>query len=228
MEINGYVWGMLEGMQLTIILALLSMSVAILLGLLGAWAKLSDSALARTVANIYTVVVRGIPELLLLLLIFYGVPTFIQDTASTFGFDITLDLNPLIAGVITIGFVYGAFSTEVFRGAYQSLPKGQIEAAVAIGMPRFMRLHRVILPQMMRVAIPGLSNVWLILLKATALVSVIQLEELMRKTRIASGATREPFSYYFLASVLFLIITLVSMYLQGRLEKWANKGFEER
>lgn len=221
-NLKGYGWMLWEGVQLTVVVGVLSMVVAVLLGLIGAWGKLSRSPFARIPAGIYTTVIRGIPELVMILLVYYGVPTLIQDV-----FDIEIDFNPLVAGVATIGFIYGAFSTEVFRGSYLSVSRGQIEAAKAAGMNRILMFRRILLPQMWRFALPGLGNVWMVLIKATALVSVIQLPELMRNADIAARATRLPFTCYFAASLIYLIITVISMSIQQRAEVWANRGIRK-
>ncbi len=223
-DLQGYGWLLLKGLQLTILVGLVSMFIAIVLGLIGAWGKLSGARIARMVAGTYTTVIRGIPELVLILLVYYGVPTLIQDITAAAGRGVIVDLNPFTAGVATIGFIYGAFATEVFRGAYLAVPKGQMEAARAMGMNSALTFRRVILPQMWRFALPGLGNVWMVLIKATALISVIQLPELMRNADIASRATRMPFTFYFAASLLYLAITIVSMILQQKAEAWANRG----
>lgn len=224
LNLQGYGWMLLEGLQMTVLVGLCSLALAICLGIVGAGAKLSGNPVLRGTAHVYTTVIRGIPELLLILLIFYGTPTLIQNIAADLGHDIRIDFNPFLAGVITLGFIYGAFATEVFRGAFQSIPKGQIEAAQACGMHRLLVLRRIILPQVWRFALPGLGNVWMVLIKATALISIIQLEELMRTASIAMGATRLPFTFFFIASLLYLGITLVSVFIQQRLETWANRG----
>lgn len=213
-----------DGVQLTLAVGLCSLVVALGLGMLGAWAKLSQARLARGAANTYTTVIRGVPELLLLLLVYYGAPTLIQTVMSSFGRDIIIDVNPFVAGVLTLGFIYGAFSTEVFRGAILAVPKGQIEAAFAAGMSKAMMVRRIMLPQVWRFALPGLGNVWMVLIKATALISVIQLPELMRNSDIAARATRLPFNFYLVASLIYLAITIVSMQIQQRAEAWANRG----
>jgi His/Glu/Gln/Arg/opine family amino acid ABC transporter permease subunit len=224
LDLNGYGWLLLKGAKLTVLVGVSSMFLAILLGLVGAWGKLSRSWLISTIASFYTTVVRGIPELVLILLVYYGVPTLIQDISSSLGLNIIINFNPFIAGVGTIGFIYGAFSTEVFRGAYLAVPKGQIEAARSVGMNSQLTFRRVILPQMWRFALPGLGNVWMVLIKATALMSVIQLPELMRNADIAARSTRMPFTFYFAASVLYLAITIASLIVQQKAETWANKG----
>lgn len=223
-DLQGYGGLLLSGFKLTVLVGVASMAVAIALGMLGAWAKVTPHRFVNAVAGLYTTVVRGVPELVLILLVYYGVPTLIQDFATGFGADIRVNLNPFAAGVLTIGFIYGAFSTEVFRGAYLAVPKGQLEAARACGMTRTMAARRILLPQMWRYAIPGLGNVWMVLIKATALISVIELHELMRAAQVAAQATRLPFTFYLTASFLYLGLTVVSMLLQQRLETWAARG----
>ena len=224
LDLRGYGWMLWQGLELTILVGLGAMAVALALGLIGAWGKLSRARAGRWAAGTYTTVIRGVPELLLILLVYYGVPTLIQDIAEGAGYEIIVDLNPFVAGVVTIGFIYGAFATEVFRGAFLAVPRGQIEAAHAIGMSRALTFRRIVLPQMWRFALPGLGNVWMVLIKATALISVIQLPELMRNAQIAMGATKLPFTFFFVASLFYLGITLVSMVVQRRAEAWANRG----
>ena len=223
-DLQGYGWMLWAGLKVTLMVGVCSLVLAIIMGLLGAWGKLSRSKAAIAAANTYTTVIRGVPELLLLLIIFYGTPTLVQNVAANLGYDILLDFNPFIAGVLTLGFIYGAFATEVFRGAFLAVPKGQTEAARAIGMSPMLAFRRILLPQIWRYALPGLGNVWMVLIKATALVSVIQLDELMRMAFIAMGATKLPFSFFFIASLMYLGITIISMLGQQRIEAWANRG----
>ena len=224
LNLQGYGALLLKGAKLTVLVGLSSMVIAILLGLAGAWGTLARSRLANFTAGTYTTVVRGVPELVLILLVYYGAPTLIQDVAALMEIDLYVDLNPMIAGMCTIGFIYGAFSTEVFRGAFMAVDKGQVEAARSVGMGRILCFRRILLPQMWRFALPGLGNVWMVLIKATALISVIQLPELMRNSDIAARATRLPFTCYFLASLIYLSITIFSLIGQKQLENWANKG----
>ena len=224
LDLKGYGWMLWQGLELTILVGLGAMALALALGLLGAWGKLARGRAGRWAAGTYTTVIRGVPELLLILLVYYGVPTLIQDIAEGAGYDIIIDINPFIAGVITIGFIYGAFATEVFRGAFLAVPRGQIEAARAHGMGRALTFRRIVMPQMWRFALPGLGNVWMVLIKATALISVIQLEELMRNADIAARATKLPFTFFFVASLFYLGITIVSMVVQRHAEVWANRG----
>lgn len=223
-DLKGYGWLLWKGAGLTVLVGLSSMALAMFLGLVAAWGKLSASRIARGLADAYTTIVRGVPELVTILLVYYGVPTLMQDLLASMDIDLVINLNPFVAGVATIGFIYGAFTTDVFRGAYRSVPRGQIEAARAVGMSTILTLRRVILPQMWRFALPGLGNVWMVLIKATALVSIIQLPELMRNADIASRATRKPFTFYFAASIIYLLITTLSMVFQKQIDKWADRG----
>ncbi|MGH6718859.1 MAG: ABC transporter permease [Alphaproteobacteria bacterium] len=222
---QGYAWVFWEGLRITIAVGLCAGVLAVALGLVGAWGKLGPAGFLRTIANAYTTVVRGVPELVLIILVYYGVTTLLQDLLETLtGEESRVDINPFMAGVLTLGAIYGAFATEVFRGAYLAVPKGQIEAAKAAGMSKSLLVRRILLPQMWRFALPGLGNVWLVLVKATALMSVVQLPELMRMTDIAARAVRMPFTFYFGASLIYLGITIASMAVQGRAEAWANRG----
>jgi His/Glu/Gln/Arg/opine family amino acid ABC transporter permease subunit len=224
-QLQGYGWVFCEGITTTLIVGVSCIPLVILMGLLGAWGKLSGSRVARTLAGTYTTVVRGVPELVLILLTYYGITLLLQKTLSAImGEQVFVDIDRFTAGTITLGLIYGAFATEVFRGAYLAVDRGQIEAARAYGMNRQVAFVRVVLPQMLRFALPGLGNVWMVLIKATSLMSVIQLPELMRMTDIAARAVRMPFTFYFAASLLYLCITIVSLWLLHRGERWANRG----
>lgn len=165
------------------------------------------------------------PELLLVLTIYFGSSAVLMAIASIFGYDEYIELSPFIAGVIALSIAFGAYATEVFRGAIQEIPKGQREAAMALGMTRFQTFRRITLPQVWRIALPGLGNLFLVLLKDTALVSVIGLNELMRQTSVAVGNTKEPFTFYFAAAMVYLFMTSISMAGLYFLERYANRGY---
>lgn len=224
LDLQGYGWLLLEGVRMTIIVSVASMACALVVGLVASVGKLSSLAPLRMVLELYTTVIRGVPELVLLLLVYYGFPTLIQDSAAAFGFRVQLSINPFVAGIGTLTIIYGAFACEVFRAAYLAVPVGQREAAEALGLRPFQTFHKVLLPQMIRYALPGLGNVWMVLVKATALISIIQLPELMRSADIAARATRMPFTFFFAACLLYLLITLISMWMQARAEQWARRG----
>ena len=225
LDLKGYGWVFWEGAQITLMVGLSAVPVVILLGLLGAWSKLSRNPIAGFIGGAYTTIVRGVPELVLILLVYYGVTILLQDLLSTLtGGEVLIDIDPFTAGTLTLGVIYGAFATEVFRGAFQSLDRGQIEAAVSVGMSRIKVFRRVMLPQVWRFAMPGLGNLWLLLIKATALMSVVQLPELMRMTDVAARAVRMPFTFYFMASLIYLLITFLSLQVLQRAEARANRG----
>ena len=223
-ELHGFGWMLWQGLAVTLAVGICAMFLATAIGLLAARAKLTEHRIARLMVNAYTTVVRGVPELLLLLIVFYGGPTLIQNIAERWGHDIRVDLDAFTAGTLTLGLIYGAFATEVFRGAFLAVPRGEIEAATALGMAPHAVFFLVTLPQAWRHALPGLGNVWMVLIKATALVSIIQLEEIMRMATIGMSVTKLPFNFFFAATLMYLGITLASMAGQRRLEKWARRG----
>ena len=210
---SGYYLSILEGAALTVAVSLASLVVAVALGLLGAAAKLSRRPVLVGSATVYTTLIRGVPELVLMLLVFYGGTIGLIHLLESLGLNADVDINPFTAGVLTIGFIYGAYMTETFRGAILSIPKGQMEAAWAFGMSRPQTFWRITLPQMVRYALPGFTNNWLVLIKTTALVSLIGLHEMTYRAKQASAATREPFVFFLFAAALFLAYTSVSLWL---------------
>ena len=176
------------------------------------------------VATLYTTVIRGVPELVLMLLVFYGGTIGLNHLLEALGSSASVDINPFLAGVLTIGFIYGAYMTETFRGAILAIPKGQMEAAWAFGMGPTQTFLRITLPQMVRYALPGFTNNWLVLIKATALVSLIGLQEMTYIAKQASAATREPFVFFLFAAVLFLVYTSVSLWALRWLERRFSMG----
>jgi len=219
-----YYLAILNGSLLTVAVSLASLAVATLIGLLGAAAKLSGRRPLVWLASSYTTVVRGIPELLMMLLIFYGGAIGLNNLLEAFGYEEGVDLDPFIAGVLTIGFIYGAYMTETFRGAILAIPRGQMEAAWAFGMGPLRTFWRITLPQMIRYALPGFTNNWLVLIKATALVSLIGLQDMTYRAKQASAATREPFTFLLFAAGLFLLYTWVSLWVLRRVEARYSLG----
>ena len=222
-----YFQSILMGSLLTVAVSLASVCIATLLGLLGASAKLSGKRPLVWLATLYTSVVRGIPELVMMLLIFYGGAIGINTLLEKMGSDATFDLNPFIAGSMTIGFIYGAYMTETFRGAILAIPKGQMEAAWAFGMSPFKTFIRITLPQMVRYALPGFTNNWLVLIKATALVSLIGLQDMTYLAKQASAAAREPFIFFLFAAAIYLIYTSISLWALRRLNARYSLGTEK-
>jgi len=221
--LRGYLPSLLAGAMLTLTVALASLLLALLLGLAGAAAKLSGSTFWRRAATVYTTVIRGVPDLVLMLLIFFGGQIAVNALMQRLGLDY-VDIDPFVAGVATLGFIFGAYFTETFRGAILAVPHGQIEAGRAFGLTRAQVFRRITGPQMLRFAIPSFTNNWLVLVKSTALVSVIGLNDMMQKAGQAAGATRQPFTFYLAVGVLYLAITTVSVLALRALEQRVSRG----
>ena len=187
--------------------------------------KLSKFKSLNLIANTYTTVIRGVPELLVIYLFFFGGSGAIMFVASIFGYNEYIEINAFVTGSFAIGIISGAYSTEVFRGAIQSIDKGQFEAAKVLGFSKFKQFYKIMLPQMLRLAIPNLSNVWQITLKDTSLISVTGLVEIMRQSYIAAGSTRDPLFFYSFAAVLYLLLTFLSMKLINKLEVKYSRGY---
>jgi octopine/nopaline transport system permease protein len=219
-------WGdeMLRASLVTLAVSLFSMALGLVLGSIAAAAKLSDLLAARAIAGFYTTVVRGVPELLVIYLLFFGGSGAVMFVAGIFGYHGYIELNAFTIGMVAVGVVSGAYSTEVIRGAVLSVPRGEIEAAKAIGMRRSLIFRRIMAPQVARFALPGLGNVWQLTLKDTALISVTGLVEIMRQAHVASGSTRQPFTFYVVAALLYLILTTFSTYGFQKAEGWAGRG----
>lgn len=222
--LQGFLPSLLEGAVVTLTVALASLAVAVVLGLAGAAMKLSKSRALKTLATVYTTVIRGVPDFVLMMLIYYGGQSLINELAPKFGHAEYIDISPFIAGVCTIGFIFGAYLTETFRGAIIAIPSGQREAGIAYGMTPVKVFVRIVFPQMVRFALPGFSNNWLVLVKSTALVSIIGLSDVLNRAQHAAGATREPFTFYVAVAVLYLVITTVSVLLLKALERRYSLG----
>ncbi len=221
---SAYYWSILNGALLTVAVSLAALAVSVVLGLLGAAAKLSGHKPLVVVATVYTTIIRGIPELVLMLLVFYGGSIGINHLLELSGTGITLDIEPFSAGVLTLGFIYGAYMTETFRGAILSIPRGQFEAAAAFGMGPLQAFLRITLPQLVRYALPGFTNNWLVLIKATALISLIGLQEMTYLAKQASAATRSPFAFFLFTAALFLLYTWASLSVLRRLNARYSLG----
>ena len=210
---------------MTIAVSITAMVIGFLFALIFTPLKLSKRKYLNLIANSYTTVIRGVPELLVIYLFFFGGSGAIMYVASIFGYNDYIEINAFLTGSISIGIISGAYSTEVFRGAIQSIDKGQFEAAKVLGISKFAQFYKIILPQMLRLAIPNLSNVWQITLKDTSLISVTGLVEIMRQSYIAAGSTRDPLFFYSFAAVLYLLLTYFSMKIINRLEVKYSKGY---
>lgn len=222
MDLLGFGDLLLSGTWVTVKLALTSLAFGLLFGLIGAAAKLSRFWPARALATLYTTLIRGIPELLLVLTIYFGGSMILMAVAERFGYTDYIEISAFAAGVAALSIAFGAYSTEVLRGAIQAIPKGQWEAAQALGMTPLQTFFRIILPQVWRLALPGLGNLFQVLLKDTALVSVVGLNDLMRQAYVATGSTNQPFTFYMAAALIYLGLTVLSTAMTTWLERRAN------
>ncbi|OEE62796.1 ABC transporter permease [Enterovibrio norvegicus] len=228
LDLHGYGPSIFMGAILTVELAVLSAIIALLLGLVTAMARVSKNRFARGVATVYSTVVRGVPDLVLMLLIFFGVQIMLNNFSDwlydTYEYDVFFNVDEFTAGVSTIGFIFGAYMAETFRGAFLAVDRGQLEAGTAYGMSDWMVFRRIMFPQMMRHALPGIGNNWLVLVKTTALVSVIGLADMTRLAKEAAGAVNEPFKFFIPVAIVYLLITSVSELGLKRLERKFSAG----
>lgn len=218
-------WGgtLLRGLLNSIQIAVGAYGLGLAIGIAGAYGKLYGGPVLRDLLEVYTTVVRAVPELVLILLLYFAGTALINRVLEGFG-HAPVDINGLAAGIAVLGVVQGAYATEVLRGAILAVPQGQIEAARAFGMPPGLLLRRVTLPAMLPFAIPGLANLWLIATKDTALLAVVGFNELTQETRQAAGATKAYFTFYVAAGALYLLLTLLSNVVIARVERWARRG----
>ena len=210
---------------MTIAVAAAAMFIGFLLAAIFTSFKLSKIKTLNLIGSFYTTVFRGVPELLVIYLFFFGSSAAVMYVAKIFGYNGYIEVNAFITGAISIGIISGAYSTEVFRGAVQSIDRGQFEASEVLGFRKRIYYFKIIIPQMLRLALPNISNVWQITLKDTSLISVTGLVEIMRQSYIAAGSTRDPLFFYSFAAVLYLLLTFLSLKLFNSLEKHYSKGY---
>lgn len=222
LDLEGFGHLLITGSWLTIKLAIVSLAIGMVFGIIGATAKLSSVWIFNRLATMYTTVMRGIPELLMILFIYFGGTIILNKVLKSFGYTQHIDISPFAAGVAVLAIAFGAYATEVLRMAIQEIPTGQWEAAKAIGMNPLQTFFRIILPQVWALALPGLGNLFLVLIKDTALVSVVGLYDIMYYAKKGGESTAEPFTFYFAAALIYLLITTVVTGAMIFLEKRAN------
>lgn len=221
---NGWGDALLLAAAMTVAVAFCGYLIGAMIGALISWAKITGNRPIRFFAETYTTILRGIPDLLVIYLFYFGGSAALGTVGSLFGAKGFIGLPTFLTGAMAIGVVSAAYQAEVFRGAFNSVARGEIEAAKSMGMPKFLMFRRIIAPQVLRFAIPGLGNVWQLALKESALISVIGLVELLRQSQIAAGSTRRPFDFYITAAMLYLVITLISTIIFKRAEEKARRG----
>ncbi|SVB24718.1 uncharacterized protein METZ01_LOCUS177572 [marine metagenome] len=210
---------------MTLAVAITAMFIGFIFSLIFTPLKITNNKILNFIGNFYTTVIRGVPELLVIYLFFFGGSAAVMFVGKIFGYGGYIEINAFITGAFSIGIISGAYSTEVFRGAIQSIDKGQFEACKVLGLNKYIYSFKIVIPQMLRLAIPNLNNVWQITLKDTSLISVTGLVEIMRQSYIAAGSTRDPLFFYSFAALLYLILTFFSMKIFNKLEQNYNRGF---
>ncbi|TYR33689.1 ABC transporter permease [Mesorhizobium microcysteis] len=219
-------WGdeIAAGVLVTVSLALATLPLGLAAGFMIALAKQSEERSLRLAANVYTTIFRGLPELLTLFLVFYGVQLGVQRVVALFSPGTSIEINAFVAGMVALGVVFSSYASEVFLSAFRAIPRGQYEGGYAIGLSNWQTMRLVVLPQLVRIALPGLSNLWLILLKDTALVSVIGLSDIIRQAGIAARVTKEAFLFFGIACVLYLVLAIISSIAFGAIERWTGRS----
>ncbi|SCC29896.1 ABC transporter permease [Gilliamella intestini] len=220
---QGYIPLILQGTWLTIILALTSLLLAMILGIVCALGKLADSKVCNVFCQAYTSLIRGVPDLVLMMLIFFGLQFLLNNITDYFNMPF-IEIDPLIAGIMTLGFIYGAYFTETFRGAYLAISKNMLAAATALGLNKVQVFRYVMFPLMMRFALPGIANNWLVVLKATALVSLLGLSDLVKATKNAGEALYQPLLFALIAGAFYLFFTSISNIILWWLERHYSIG----
>lgn len=218
-------WGgaLLGGLAKSLQIAVGAFGLGLVIGILGAYGKLYGGPVARDLLAVYTTIVRAVPELILILILYFALTQAVNDALNSWGFA-RIQISGLVAGIAVLGVVQGAYATEVLRGAILAVPHGQIEAARAMGMPPLMLARRITLPTMLGFALPGMANLWLIATRDTALLAVVGFGELTLTTRQAAGGTKAYFTFFIVSGLIYLTITVISGQVFRRIEQWARRG----
>ena len=219
-------WGdeIARGVWLTVSLALVALPLGLVIGFFIALAKETGERTLVMAANIYTTIFRGLPELLTLFLVYYGVPIVLNLVLEEVFGRKGVDVNSFVAGVIALGIVFSAYASEAFASAFRGISKGQYEAGHALGLSSYQTMRRIVLPQLIKLALAGLSNLWLILLKETSLCSAIGLDETLRQAGVAARVSKELFLFFGVAFMIYLILSILSSYGLGKIDAWAKRG----
>src|SRR5919109_2176939 len=207
---EGWMDDIAQGVFVTVALALATFPIGLVIGFFVAIAKQSSEPSLRLAGNVYTTIFRGLPELVTLFLVYYGAQIVITNIVRMVDPEATVQVNSFVSGMVALGFVSSSYSSEVFLSAFRAIPRGQYEGGYAIGLTKRQTMRLVILPQLIRISLPGLANLWLILLKDTALVSAIGLADTLRQTGIASRVTKEPFLFYGVACLIYLVLAIIT------------------
>jgi polar amino acid transport system permease protein len=221
---GGWGWSIASGVLVTVSLALATLPFGLLVGFFIALGKQSKEPSIRLAANIYTTIFRGLPELLTMFLVYFGAQIGLEKLATLLGLATKIEINSFAAGMVALGVVFSSYASEVFLSAFRAIPAGQYEAGYAIGLSGGLTMRKIILPQLVRIALPGLANLWMVLFKDTSLISVIGLADIMRQTGIAARVTKEAFLFYGVACLLYLALAIISSFFITRIENWAYQS----
>ncbi len=223
-------WGdeILSGIGVTLALALATLPVGLVIGFFVALAKQAEEPSIRLAGNIYTTIFRGLPELLTLFIVFYGAQIGIQQVLQLVGIERVIEVNAFVAGMIALGVVFSSYASEVFLSAFRAIPIGQYEGGYAVGLSYGQTMRLIILPQLIRLALPGLANLWLILLKDTALVSAVGLSDILRQTGVAARVTKHAFLFFGVAAFIYLALAIVSSFFIKQISDWAHRSATAR
>ncbi|EGU40097.1 arginine transporter permease subunit ArtQ [Vibrio ichthyoenteri ATCC 700023] len=220
MLLTGYTLSLVQASWMTIQLACTSLIVGLVLAVLFASGEMSRRVALRWPTTAFVTLVRGLPELLVVLFIYFGSTHVLFLLTGEF-----IEISPFISGVVALSLIFASYASQTIRGALKAVNRGQREAALALGMSRLHVFFKIVLPQAVRHALPGLTNQWLVLLKDTALVSLIGVTDLLKQAQLASASTHEAFTWYATAAAIYLIITLITQHLVKILDKkFAIKG----
>ena len=207
---EGWLDDIAYGVFVTVSLAVATLPVGLVIGFLVALAKRSDEPSLRLAGNVYTTIFRGLPELLTLFLVFYGAQIGLQNIVRLVQPDATVEVNSFVSGMIALGVVFSSYASEVFLSAFRAIPRGQYEGGYSVGLSDGQTMRLVVLPQLIRISLPGLANLWLILLKDTALVSAIGLTDILRQAGVAARVTKHAFLFFGVASLIYLVLAIIS------------------
>lgn len=207
---HGYGDEIAHGVLITVALSLATLPCGLLVGFILALAKQSQDAILRLGVDIYTTIFRGLPELVTVFIIYYGMGELIEYTLRLLGLSLRLDVNTFVAGLIALSVVFSAYACEIFVSGMKAIPAGQYESGPSLGLSFVQTRRLIILPQLIRIVLPGLANQWLVLLKDTALISVIGLADIMRQTHIIVHTTHKIFLFYLTAFLLYLALAMLS------------------
>jgi polar amino acid transport system permease protein len=225
---EGWLDDIAYGVFITVSLAAATLPLGLVIGFLVALAKQSNEPSLRLAGNIYTTIFRGLPELLTLFIIFYGAQIGIQQLMRLYDPTAAVEVNAFVSGMIALGVVFSSYASEVFLSAFRAIPKGQYEGGYSVGLSGWQTMRLVVLPQLIRIALPGLANLWLILLKDTALVSAIGLTDILRQAGVAARVTKHAFLFFGVAALIYLLLAIISSFGINAIERAVSRQQVQR